>query len=628
MPPSRRTARAYNVRMPDRPARRRMLRWSALPGLLDSAPPRVMVLLGVALAALGLLIVVRPLTSLVLLGVYVGVSAIVSGVLELASRHGAPTWWTRVLAFAWIAGGIVILIWLGRSIELLPPALALLLVVGGLASLGDALARQRPSVRVLTAAWGGAQIAFGILSLTWPDVTLLVVAVVFGVRTVVFGATLLARGVRRIVDARRGAVVDTVPPEPSPRATFWTAAGRYALSLVLVVGAVGGFGLDDWLSEGAPVVDGFYDPPAEVPQGHGRLIRTGEYLGREPDRGTVSRILYTTRNARGGAAVGSAMVIVPDDPPPGPLPVIVWNHGTTGVARGCAPSLADGTATKWAIPALERMLARGWVVVAPDYSGQGAPGDFPYLIGTGEARSALDAVLAAGEIDDLVLSPETVVWGHSQGGHAALWTTQIAPTYAPGIDVLGTAVFAPAANPLELAQELTGGQAGAMLTVLVSWVLVPYADTYPDVDLDDYVATGARSIVREMTQRCLSEPGVMVSALAALGLSEDSPFDTGNLTTGALGKRLQENVPTGPWETPLFVSWGTRDEVIPTAAQRSLVEDLCAQGERVREVPVIGRGHQDILQPRSSMLTDLVRWTDTLRFAEVPPGSVLDDCGT
>jgi len=40
--------------MPDRPARRRVLRWSALPGLLDSAPPRVMVLLGVALAALAI----------------------------------------------------------------------------------------------------------------------------------------------------------------------------------------------------------------------------------------------------------------------------------------------------------------------------------------------------------------------------------------------------------------------------------------------------------------------------------------------------------------------------------------------------------------------------------------------
>lgn len=610
--------------MPDRPPLRRRLRLSALPQLLATAPPRVMVLIGLCVALLGLLIVIRPLTSLVLLGVYVGLSAILSGVLELIARHRAPAWWTRVLAVAWIAGGVVILVWLGRSIELLPPTLAVLLAVGGLASLGDALSRGVVSERVLAAVWGGAQIAFGVLSLTWPDVTLLVVAVVFGIRTIVFGIDLLSRGVRLIVERRRA--VNAAPPSgPSRRRRAWTAAGRYALSLVLVATSVGGFGLNEFLDDGAPVVDAFYDAPDEVPSGHGRLIRVGDYGGREPDRGTVSRILYTTQSSTGRPAVGSAMVILPDDPPPGPRPVIIWNHGTTGVARGCAPSLADGTATKWAIPALERMLARGWVVVAPDYSGQGAEGDFPYLIGTGEAYSALDAVLAAGEMDDVVLSPDTVVWGHSQGGHAALWTTQLAPEYTPGIRVLGTAAFAPAADPVELARELTSGDAGAMLTVLVSWVIVPYADTYPDVRLDDYVATGARSIVREMTQRCLSEPGVMVSALAALGLSEDTPFDSANLTTGALGRRLAENVPTGPWSTPMFIAWGARDEVIPVSAQRTLVDTLCGQGERVRFMQLAGRGHQDILQPRSEMLTSLVRWTNTLR-ADVQPASVLDDC--
>jgi uncharacterized membrane protein HdeD (DUF308 family)/pimeloyl-ACP methyl ester carboxylesterase len=610
--------------MPEHVPLRRRLRVSALPGLLDAAPARVVLLIGVVVVVLGLLIVIRPLASLVLLGLYVGLSVIVSGVLELVSRRAGPTWWTRLIAILWISGGLVILVWLGRSIELLPPTLAVLLVVGGLASVGDALARGAVSVRVLSAVWGGAQVAFGVLSLTWPDVTLLVVAVVFGVRTIVFGIGLIARGVR--TRKGRAQAEARVRAAPSRRRRILRAAGRYALSLVLVASTVGGFGLNDWLREGAPVVDAFYDPPAQVPEGHGQLIRVGEYGGREPDRGEVQRILYTTRSSTGAPAVGSGMVIIPDDPPPGPRPVLLWNHGTTGVARGCAPSLADGTATKWAIPALERMLARGWVVVAPDYSGQGAPGDFPYLIGTGEARSALDAVLAAGEIEDLVLSPETVVWGHSQGGHAALWTTMLAPEYTPGIDVLGTAAFAPAADPAALASELTSGDAGAMLTVLVSWVIVPYADTYSDVRLEDYVTTGARSFIREMTQRCLSEPGVMVSALTALGLSEDTPFDTAELTGGALGHRLAENVPTGPWGTPMFIAWGTNDEVLPTKTQRDLVARLCDEGERVRAVPVAGRGHQDILQPRSGMLTSLVRWTNSLR-AEVVPASVFDDCG-
>ncbi len=112
--------------------------------------------------------------------------------------------------------------------------------------------------------------------------------------------------------------------------------------------------------------------------------------------------------------------------------------------------------------------------MASDFSGQGAPGAYPYLIGEGEARSSLDAVLATAELrTDLTLSPDTVVWGHSQGGHAALWTTAIAKDYAPGLDVLGTAVVAPVADPPALAEELLSGPPNAMLSVITSWCWCP-----------------------------------------------------------------------------------------------------------------------------------------------------------
>ena len=85
-----------------------------------------------------------------------------------------------MFAVLWLLGGTAVLIWLGRSLEVLPVVLALLIILGGLASLDDFVLGGSVSGRVLAAAWGGAQLAFGILALTWPDVTLLVVAVVFG----------------------------------------------------------------------------------------------------------------------------------------------------------------------------------------------------------------------------------------------------------------------------------------------------------------------------------------------------------------------------------------------------------------------------------------------------------------
>jgi uncharacterized membrane protein HdeD (DUF308 family) len=609
--------------------------WSIVPRLVRGASPVVLVIVGALALLVGLLIVTRPLTSLVLLTVYVGLSAVFSGVARMLSAPETPLWSRVAFGAVWIALGLAILLGLGRTLELLPELIAVLLVLGGLASLYDAVSRGTVSERVLAAVWGGAQIAFGILSYAWPDVTVLVVAVIFGVRTIVFGATLLFRAVRAFVEGRRSVPAagehghDDADPDAPPRPltsvrgssgpgehtrsrarAALLAVGRYALSALLVALAVGGWWANSWLEDGAQVVDAFYDPPVVVPYDHGRLIRVDDFSGQQPAVADVHRILYTTRDAVGQPAVASALVIVPQDPPPGPRPVVVWNHGTTGVARGCAPSLRDASATKWAIPGLDQAIANGWVVVASDYSGQGAPGVFPYLIGRGEARSSLDAVLAAGELDDLTLSRRTVAWGHSQGGHAALWTSQIAAEYAPDLDVRGTALLAPAAEPVELAEELTSGDASALLTILISWVLVPYADTYDDVDLTRYIAPGAEAIVREMTQRCPSEPGVIVSVAAALGVSEDRPLYVGDLTAGALGRRLAENTPGGPWEQPILIAWGDADEVIPPRLQQDFVDRLCAQGNQVRSLEYAGYDHLRTLLPGSHFVPVLVDWTD------------------
>ncbi|WP_239065898.1 lipase family protein [Microbacterium hibisci] len=610
--------------------------WSVVPRLVRGAPPAVLVVVGALSLLVGLLIVTRPLTSLVLLTVYVGLSAVFSGFARMFAAPETPLWSRVAFGAAWMLLGLAILLGLGRTLELLPQIIAILLLLGGLASFYDAVAGGTVSQRVLAGVWGGAQIAFGILSFAWPDVTVLVVAVVFGLRTIVFGAAMLVRAVRAFVEggrsvpaAGRRADDEGETAGPAPRRgrarAAWLAAGRYVLAVLLVALAAGGWWANSWLEDGAQVVDAFYDPPAVVPYEHGRLIRADDFSGQKPAGADVKRILYTTRDAGGQPAVASALVIVPQDPPPGPRPVVLWNHGTTGVARGCAPSLRDASATKWAIPGLDEAIARGWVVVASDYSGQGAPGVFPYLIGRGEARSSLDAAIAARELDGVTLSSRTAVWGHSQGGHAALWTSQIAGDYAPELDVRGTAVLAPAAEPVELAEELTGGDANALLSILISWVLVPYADTYEDVDLTRYIAPGSEAIVREMTQRCPTEPGVIVSVATALGVSEDRPLFVGDLTEGALGRRLADNTPTGPWSQPILIAWGDEDEVIPPHLQHQFVDRLCADGNQVRRLEYRGYDHLRTLLPGSHFVPVLLTWTDA-RLNRA--ATHVDDCGS
>jgi hypothetical protein len=612
-----------------RPRLRRTLR------LIEDAPAPVSLAIGFAVLLLGAFIVTRPLTSLWLLAVLVGLSAILSGLLGLADaeadhraavevngdarsgRASAIRLWNRVICILWIVGGIAVLVWLGRSIELLPAVLSMLLILGGLGSLVG-VTSGRVSERVLAVASGAAQIVFGILALLWPDLTLLIAAVLFGIRTLVYGVSLIWRAGRRLARAPGAPEVGR-----SRRNTVMLDAGRYALAVVLVVLSASAWWVNTWLADGAPVVDAFYDAPADAPDEPGVLIRSDAYFGTAPAGGKVQRILYSTTDAVGVRAVASALVISPIDSPSGAHPVISWNWGTTGVARGCAPSLLDATATRWAIPAVEQALARGWVIVASDYTGRGADGRFPYLIGEGEARSSLDAVRAARDLEGVRLSSDVVVWGHSQGGHAALFTEPVAAEYAPELRILGTAALSPLADPLAMARELTRRDASAELSIMVSWVLVPYAHMYSDVNVEDYVATSGRGIVREMTQRCLSEPGLFVSAITSLGVSADEPLYPANLTGGPLGRRLAQNAATGPWESPLLIGWSLQDEVIPPELTQSFVEGLCESGVAVRWVPYLRGDHRSLIVPSSPFLPTLMRWTEA-RFER--ERSLVSDC--
>lgn len=586
--------------------------------LIEAAPAPLVLAIGALVLGVGIFIVTRPLTSLWLLAALVGISAIVSGVINLADTTRAAQRWNQIISVAWILGGIAVLVWLGRSIELMPVVLGILLIVGGLGSLVG-IGRGRISERVLAAASAVAQIVFGGLALLWPDLTLLITAVLFGARTAVYGGSLMWRAGRRLSGKPRALGEGA----PTRRGRVWADVARYALAAGLLVLAGSAWAVNSWLADGSPVVDAFYDEPATDAGGPGVLIRSDGYPGSAPKGGSVQRILYSTTDAYGGAAVSSALVIVPDNAPPGPRPVISWNWGTTGVTRGCAPSLMGSTATKWAIPAVEEALARGWVVVGSDYSGRGAEGRFPYLIGEGEARSSLDAVRAAAQLDDLNLSSDVVVWGHSQGGHAALFTEPVAAEYAPELAIAGTAVIAPVADPFAMARELTKMSARAELSILVSWVLVPYAELYPDVNVEDYVATSGRALVREMTQRCLSEPGLFVSAVTSLGVSADEPLYPANLTGGALGRRLEQNTAVGPWQAPLLVAWGLDDEVIPPRLQSEFVADACAEGTNVRWMAFSNADHRALINPSSRFLPLLLRWTQA-RFAG--DDSIISDC--
>jgi hypothetical protein len=86
----------------------------------------------------------------------------------------------------------------------------------------------------------------------------------------------------------------------------------------------------------------FYEPPQPlVRAAPGTLIRSEAFVGYSLPKGARAvRILYHSRALNSDDIAASGVVLIPaGTAPPGGWPVIAWAHGTSGVARMCAPSL-------------------------------------------------------------------------------------------------------------------------------------------------------------------------------------------------------------------------------------------------------------------------------------------------
>lgn len=562
-------------------------------------PAWMTIALGVVIAATGLLLVTRPFASVGLLVLTLAVGSMVAAVVEFvawitAGRH-TGRWLHLLLATLLLALGVVILTVPGVTVSLVAVLFGGVLIALGLADLLRALLeREGRSARVMG---GLAAVVFGVVALTWPDVTVLAIGALFGV-------WLLMSGIRLALSAARG---ENSKQAAQPRRRSWARTALSASALVVAVAMA--FVGARLMGTSGP--DAFYAPPAEVPDQPGVLLRAEAFTRAIPDGATAWRILYTTTRDEGVPAISSGLVVIPDgvqDPP-----TIAWAHGTTGAAESCAPTLLQDPFASGAMPNTEEALLNGWAIVATDYVGLGADAPHPYLVGQAAARSTLDAVRASRQLAGVSFGDEVVVWGHSQGGATALWAGGLAPSYAPELEIVGVAAMAPAANLPAMIGQLADGRAG---TIVGPLVLAGYAAHYDEVHVDDYLLPAATLTFQETVARCWSDSAFIVSVLGTTVL--DRTIWTRSPSDGPLGARLEQNVPRLPIEAPLLLAQGLTDTLVLPAAQQQYVEELCASGQHVDFRTFEGKDHMGVVTGDSPLLGQLMEWTRA-RLDGAPP---------
>ncbi|MGH9027551.1 MAG: alpha/beta fold hydrolase, partial [Acidimicrobiia bacterium] len=311
----------------------------------------------------------------------------------------------------------------------------------------------------------------------------------------------------------------------------------------------------------------------------------------------------------------TGVVAVPDAPAPdGGYPVVAWAHGTTGIADECAPSLDAIEAA----PIANQFLDRGYVIAATDYEGLGTPGRHPYIVGESEARGVLDSVRAAQALPDIEVSDRVVVWGHSQGGHAAMFTLDIADDYAPDLDLVGVVAGAPPSQFNLLYQALKASPFKYYLLMAAAGWNAAYGD---DAPLDEVLTPKGIDMIDVVDDGCASEIAGQTTDIPTDEIVKADPS-----TVPAWERLLRANDPgqfTTPSDPPLLVIHGGNDEQIPVAASALMFDQLCAIGQDQTRWVYPGQSHAGVIAPSAD---DMLTWIDR-RFAGEPTSNVVTPTG-
>jgi|688.fasta_scaffold131470_1 pimeloyl-ACP methyl ester carboxylesterase len=380
--------------------------------------------------------------------------------------------------------------------------------------------------------------------------------------------------------------------------------------------------LEVTMVKGSPDLPDFYGVPDPLPAG-----KPGDVIRSEPAdapglKGSMSRVMYLSTNINGEAIAVTGLILIPNGTAPsGGWPIITWAHGTTGIADACAPSLKPAEFVTMA----NGLLDAGYLVVATDYEGLGTPGRHPYIVGESEARGTLDIVRVAQNFPNANASKRYAIWGHSQGGHAAMFAGHIAKTYAPEIELVADVAGAPPSQLLLVNAALQTSPYKHYIAMVAAAMNAAYGDQ--KADLTQVLTPEGLEFLNNMDTMCSSDLGKAAAGLDFTKLQKADPS-----TIPAWNQLLKDNDPgtfTAPIPVPLLIIHGGNDEQIPVVSSAALFDQLCKIGQVEQRWVFAGQSHAGVIAPS---FTSMVSWIGD-RFAGkpmpdpiAPAGAVVQSC--
>lgn len=354
-----------------------------------------------------------------------------------------------------------------------------------------------------------------------------------------------------------------------------------------------------------PSQDPFYDPPAGYESSSpGAALRTRQVeLGW---RGTsipisATQILYRTTNQFGRPTATVTTVISPPGAAAGtPRRVVSYHSFYDALGSQCDPSytLRGGNAAEAPIDItlISGLLAAGYTVAAPDYEGRG----LRWTMARESGYAALDGVRAAlGHLRAPARTP-VGLFGYSGGSIPTGFGAELAPRYAPELNIVGAAAGGVLVNPANNLGYVNGSQNWAGV---IPALMAVYAETY-GIDMQSYLSPKGKRVLGQVAGECIEAfadkyPGLTDHQLLV-------PTVGGLLDVPGVRQAISQNVmgTLGTPRSPMMLGVGnvdgTGDGVMIAADVARLAGSFCNRGVPTTFTEYRGSNHTRAFIPWSA----------------------------
>jgi hypothetical protein len=354
---------------------------------------------------------------------------------------------------------------------------------------------------------------------------------------------------------------------------------------------------------------------------------------------TATQLLYRTSDEQGRPS--ATVTTIAMRPGAAALPaaahVVAYLSFYDSLSDKCDPSYTlrggDPGANNTQLTEVEQALvaqyvASGYITTVPDFEGEG----LHWTAGHEAGYGTLDALRATESFLNLPATTPTALSGYSGGSIAADWASELAPTYAHELNIVGVAE---GGIPVDFAHNLTYIEGSKTWSGIIPAVLVALSRAY-GIDVTTYASAQGLALTRTVQDQCIGDFSGTTPGLTSDQLLKPQyrPLLAQPAFADIVNKLIMGTAPGHP-AGPLLMAVGNDpnnsgagpndagqgDDIMVTKDVEALAHEYCGQGVPLQYQVIPNSTHEQAAVVFEGMASAFI----AQRFAGVP---FADNCST